>query len=174
MLSYLLIHILLHTAWFGGRKKLDTPPCSYSLSMVQGAWWNYSSRQFAVEGGCILMKCASKTLLEVVQARDRNAAISAITKDLIHAHDCKIVHTDIRPANIMLFDYGWQLADWGLSGSAGSLFHVQRGSSRSRRAGPRVREQLLLNKYVVKWDACDDWEMLIHLDFPHWSKDTSV
>jgi hypothetical protein len=144
-----------------------------SLGKVeQKGWWSTANKH--LDGGVIIMRPARPQDPTEV---DRRAVAEGVKKTLKAAHWEGIVHTDIRPSNILFFgplhgekgSGGWQLVDFGLSTEAGSSVELQLGSSRARRSGKRIHELVqasTADTVSCTWDAEDDIAMLDGLTLP--------
>lgn len=160
--------------WFPSEKTSEekqaaAPGISFvhSLGKVeQTGWW--STVHKVLDGGVIIMRPARP---QDPTEGDRRAIAEGVKKTLKAAHGEGIVHTDIRPSNILFFgplhgekgSGGWQLVDFGLSTEAGSSVKLQVDSSRARRSGKRIYELVqasTADTVSCTWDAEDDIVML--------------
>jgi hypothetical protein len=161
--------------WFKDSIDFASTPC---FEEMPSAWWSFAPELFApedsnaVDGGCILMRCADRHL-STTWSTDWCAAVEGAVLGLHAAHLLKWCHCDLRAGNLLHFSDGWQLADWGLACPTNSTIKISSQTSQGRRTGCRVRELLQTSssgQVDTSWTAQDDWEMLALMPYDKWAR----
>jgi serine/threonine protein kinase len=126
-------------------------------------WW--SSRKDNIdecgqEGGAIIMLYGRALDAE----SEWKEVVLGICNSLRLAHSANVLHCDIRRSNVLRFDYGWGLIDFGLSCLVDSQepYQLINYGAQAAGAGPRVR-RCLENNNDIYWTVADDYEMLLKM-----------
>jgi serine/threonine protein kinase len=139
---------------FGEGSAIDPKTC----------WWAKKEFCTAKKGtGCVFMRKGFQISEVDFKNKDKTKVLEHIFADVLKTltvlHSNDIVHTDIRPANILRFKgsngkFFYQLIDYGLSAVAESSVDVQYRSQEvlARSARTEVDE--------ITWYPCYDIEML--------------
>ncbi len=87
------------------------------------------------QGGVIVMQRAIRNWDEIPEDQKNVELITTqLRKCLRHIHSCKILHTDIRPPNLMWFPHlGWQIIDFDRASFVGQIVSIQKGSDQYMR-----------------------------------------